>query len=561
MRLRSFLISPLALVSVFSSAVAQAELIGYKETRITRASVQVQAFIDGHPTPVTIPPGQYVVVDVDVLGGFSHSIIFENSDGTTTRLKISDGELAKMTRPISSDDSGDGNSFQLQPNREYGGAKADQCSQTYVRAEATPEPLKDSGATQNVGLLLHAPSLSRCPRSRDIPTTVTTEDTRIMNFGSEGNPSLVMVQKVCERGFGGRCGWVQGDAVIPPAKQVAAALGTAPRGPGCDDQKNLSKHAEAIEQFVRHESLKDQRQAMATLKSKLGLCINTNQPLLKKDFEAKNPTGNLYDKFALSAVRNNYPGLSAKILPKNSGGGLSYGVTKEEFVAIDVLARTLYGEMSSGFNAQGDVLHCGDLPGQTAYMSVVAKVIRNRAELAMKSHSDYIRYSQKESIDRAEGAKPHDLADDHYRTEASRHAYLKYISGEHSSWRPDPISRVCLTDQQFSVWNHKVDGGAMSNLSQVMCPMQDKSARAKNAWENAVNTAMRAILDVPEFNKITQEIHGDVTQYRSNEKPGSKYLKTTPVVDQVPLTETGCVTTYSELPPSLAAKPAKKGKK
>lgn len=210
----------------------------------------------------------------------------------------------------------------------------------------------------------------------------------------------------------------------------------------------------------------------AELLSKVvGFCPLKPPTKLPKSF----PSGNVYESLIL-------PQLMSKNPPaiKNESGKQ---ITTEEVVAIDALARTMYGEMARCYRKG------------LQYPMTVARIALNRAE-AKDRHQEFIKPPQTDS-------------------------------------KPD-LAKVSISETQFSMWRKtKGDGSPNPPLHHALCPpiklnepfwnANEAPSMEANIWKNTMRIATEAVLHPKQFKKRTAEVDGffytsDMAHLKDNKK-------------------------------------------
>jgi hypothetical protein len=174
----------------------------------------------------------------------------------------------------------------------------------------------------------------------------------------------------------------------------------------------------------------------------------------------KDTKKNIYDEKILPVL------LSLKIPKITDETGKP--ISREQMIEIDSLARTLYGEMAICYRRG------------LQYPMAVAKMILNRAKNTARAG--------------------------------------EFIQPPHSERAP-PITQVCTTPSQFSMWLKNIKNvGANEPLHHGFCPPTKKDEPYWNSdaasgfeydiWKNTMRIATEAILYPSEFEKRTSEITG-----------------------------------------------------
>lgn len=192
------------------------------------------------------------------------------------------------------------------------------------------------------------------------------------------------------------------------------------------------------------------------IKSKIGQCISTSGDSKKS---------NLYDDVILKELVKVKPaGLSAE-------GGRP--VTNSDLVAIDSLARTMYGEMASCYKHGLE------------YPMAVARIALNRAE--------------------------------------NKKLSKLFIRGKHHPSKL-PMAKVVTSPTQFNVWLRKLNSDANPSKEMALCPPRNPAQKMKDGrkpspqelsiWNHTVRIATEAVLFPEDFKKKTEGL-ADIYYYTS----------------------------------------------
>ncbi|MBC7465562.1 MAG: hypothetical protein H7256_06175 [Bdellovibrio sp.] len=168
---------------------------------------------------------------------------------------------------------------------------------------------------------------------------------------------------------------------------------------------------------------------------------------------------NVYDQAILPTL------LKSKVPPiRNEDNKL---MSRDEMIQIDTLARTLYGEMAICYRRG------------LQYPMAVAKIIMNRTE----------------NEDRKS----------------------EFIAGPHSDKAP-PLTQICTSPTQFSMWLKKINSKANETLHHGLCPPlkpnepfwgSDQASKFEaDIWKNTMRIATEAILYPKKFKERTKEVDG-----------------------------------------------------
>lgn len=265
----------------------------------------------------------------------------------------------------------------------------------------------------------------------------------------------------------------------------------------CSLQKKhvpADQYSEALCELDK-KNLENLDSVTAKVKEKIGMCAYPE--------DDKNKNLNLYDNAILSKLKN--------VTPPKVKDEENKPMTQEQMIAIDSMARTLYGEMASCYKYG---LH---------YPMAVARIIANRKD------------------------------------ESSRHK--EFIRGPHEKDKPT-IAKVATSPTQFSMWLRKLDGKKNPALERGMCPAtkmgqdmwgkQKPSQQEIDVWNKSVKIATEAVMFPATFKKRTDNLEQRYF-YTSNVGKFYDMKKEEAVkVDGLPLSRGKCIEVWFE---------KKKGKK
>jgi hypothetical protein len=359
-------------------------------------------------------------------------------------------------------------------------------------------------------------------------SAVQLKETKIVNFGTPDHPNWGLVQRVSVNviGKGPQEGWVRADELrnegfAPPSanlnpdyeEPINSNPGRESRVcPTTNLPANLQRAAQQIENTARAKTAKDRANALELLESKLGTCLidpKAKTPELLTKFGTYKSGTNLYDRIALNKMRSLFPKNSQGASPLIKENGQP--VNEHDFIAMDTLARLVYGEMAN----------CDNDTSDKHYMEAVAKTIINRAEAANQSDS-----------------------------------FAGFLRGRHDSYLdqntyPDTIVKAITAPKQYSTLNTPDEstnpGRQVSNLQQFFCPRSRFSVPAvANAWKRAMTTAIWAIMDPEDFKNHTANIK--TFDYTSNlKRDAKKYaLSANPTIDGATLSNHSCLMLWNE---------------
>jgi hypothetical protein len=354
------------------------------------------------------------------------------------------------------------------------------------------------------------------------------KETKIVNFGTPANPQWGLVQRVSVNivGKGPQDGWVRADEIhsegfAPTSANLSPDYETPINSPNYAAQQacpttnltdNLQRVARQIENQTRAKTAKDKANALELLESKLGTCFlnpKASVDQLIKKFTPYKSGSNLYEQLALSKMRSLFPRDShgTSNLIKEDG----QPVNEHDFIAMDTLARTLYGEMAQCDNQHED----------SHYMEAVAKTILNRAF----------------------AANPTGM-------------FSNFLSGHHDpslndNTYPDKIVKATTAPKQYSLWNTLDEATnparQVSNLRQAFCPRsQGSSPEVANAWKRAMTTAIWAVMYPNDFKNYTADVK--TFDYTSNLKRSEKNysLSANPKIGGAVLSDKSCLMLWKE---------------
>jgi hypothetical protein len=162
-------------------------------------------------------------------------------------------------------------------------------------------------------------------------------------------------------------------------------------------------------------------------------------------------------------------------------------LTPEKLVAIDGLARTIYGEMAICYHPRTPKETIKRNCGKEYLMGVAANILAR--------------------------AKFHDANKDNTKPgeawKRDRFAELEDLPIKNT------ISRVLSKGYQYSVWNHRGKDGVNPSLSQVLCPPQKSgqlfytnapaSIREAEVWHESLMAAMDAVLQPEKWAPIVEK--------------------------------------------------------
>lgn len=184
---------------------------------------------------------------------------------------------------------------------------------------------------------------------------------------------------------------------------------------------------------------------------------------------------------------------------------VSYGKSKlnsDQLMAIDGLARTIFGEMR------------GCLKNGERYLYGVARVILNRADY-IKKHGETTPFVKTDEEEDSKNSKKDFKNMETYQIAT----YVMEASKQFSSWNPDD-----------------------NNLEQILCV-----TRSDKAWKKSVQIATEAVMNPADFNLITRKLDS-IYHYTSNIKPNWKnYLEINPPeINGSPLDNKHCIRFWVE---------------
>lgn len=255
-------------------------------------------------------------------------------------------------------------------------------------------------------------------------------------------------------------GWI--DAASIRLKKVAPVYSTAAPersgglecspDAGTDDAKFGAERGSKLTAPLQNLAILSTADA---IHASVGMCVTKNP----SDLARLSNTGNHYDNRVLPEMRR------ARVPAAVREDGKR--MTREDLIAIDALARTLYSELGSCFKHG------------LQYPMAVAKVAVNRANAT------------------------------------ARHA--EFIKPPHANGK-SPLAKVVTSASQFNVWFGQHDGKQNGPLRQALCPPRDaketfwagfKPPKMElDIWRNAVRISTEAVLFPNKFNRRTSGVSG-----------------------------------------------------
>ncbi len=199
-------------------------------------------------------------------------------------------------------------------------------------------------------------------------------------------------------------------------------------------------------------------------------------------------------------------------------GGKSRPLTRLDFLKIDVLARTIYGESRN----------CANEPG---HLEATARTMINRANKKLPrlfERPGYFKVKDKSG---------------------------KFSEVAQGFKETDPLYHVTLSDRQYSVWNNANEVGGdlkahLNNSRGSFCPaINSKGTTDSDAWARSVSVAMSAVLDPDVFMKDTDAFKNlyFYTSPAAQYKDRNAWQKLpTPSYNGKPLNEKRCMVFFAD---------------
>ncbi len=248
--------------------------------------------------------------------------------------------------------------------------------------------------------------------------------------------------------FKGPIGYVDA-AYLGFEKQAPLLQAEEVINPSCGLKSN-SQGLENAKNFIEDQCKED---TANIIKSKIGQCFSMASDTKKT---------NLYDDVILKTIQDVKPdGLKAED---------GRPVTNADLVAIDSLARTMYGEMASCYKHGLE------------YPMAVARIALNRID--------------NEKL---------------------------FVRGQHNQSKL-PIAKVATSPTQFNVWLRKLNGDSNPSKEMALCPPRSPSQKLLNGrkpyaqelsiWNHTVRIATEAVLFPKGFKKKTEGVK-DIYYYTS----------------------------------------------
>ncbi len=281
--------------------------------------------------------------------------------------------------------------------------------------------------------------------------------------------------------------------------------------------KKIEDFAKDLGKSVENFSIAEQAEVLS---SKIGFC--PLRPPTKLPFPL--PDGSPYDALIKEKIRTS----KTPILYNEVGRR----ITNDDVIAIDALARTMYGEMAQCYRKG------------LQYPLAVARMVVNRAE-SIGRHKEFI--------------KPPQLDD-----------------------KPD-IAKVSTSASQFSLWQKtmKKEGVNLPNrpLHHALCPPIEKgkpfwksgqaSGMESDIWKNTIRIATEAVLHPVGFKKRTAAVNGffytsDMAHLKDDmkRKPFFRNMdREFPSVEGKPISDGKCVEVWKEKPEDIPKPRGLAGKK
>ena len=462
---------------------------------------------------ITIPKGQTLTLKHDFLDSDSYFVVERYNAGhlETGKLHIPNRQLKAYFGDPSDGRNGNDGEY-IQPTYTKGPTGG------YIRMENNPNDLARTDIPRD-GDSHWIPDYEIPYRTREGGARIVIKESKVIDFAYKLPHQWTLVDRICfaQPGMKERCGWVKGDAIRQAAVTQPTANFNANQEPAsnlpCAPKStihNAGNLANAMVETLRlFQADKEKRDIIS---EKIGFCVidpNVNPDSLNIErFDASN--ANIYDPLVLHTMQREFPPNIQKPPPlmvnlglDKSGNPVRRPFTQDDYIAIDVLARTLYAEMRS----------CGTELGNSEYLKGTARIILNRA--------------------------------------AAKNRTAEFIRGPQAT--NSSISKVMLSDTAFSCWNNAFEVAKKDlpnhkkNLKQGLCPRDASSTEeSKNAWQQSLDVAMAAILDRGTFLDNTSELEGYYF-YTSKKDRGPAWARLpTPHIDGKPLNNGKCMKFWKE---------------
>ncbi len=275
--------------------------------------------------------------------------------------------------------------------------------------------------------------------------------------------------------------------------------------PGKNSQSQLKDIETKFKDLTKSVENLSIAQKADALSARVGFC-----PLKPPtQFPSDLPQGSVYDALIVPQLMSEKP----PAIRDEAG----QPITKKDVVAIDALARTMYGEMARCYRKG------------LQYPMAVARIAVNRAE-TKRRHQEFIKPPQKDD-------------------------------------KPD-LAKVTTSASQFSMWRKTkgLPGSKKPNepLHQALCPpiqknkpfwkSQQAPAMESDIWKNTVRIATEAVLHPIQFKKRTAQIDGffytsDLAHLKTSEKVKPFFRKMNreyPSIEGKELSDGKCVEVWKE---------------
>lgn len=229
------------------------------------------------------------------------------------------------------------------------------------------------------------------------------------------------------------------------------------------NREDISAVSTAIEQTLTANA----KQVASVIGPMIGRCPMSPPPAKSKLARS----GLFYDKQILGPMQSIARANAPKTISTQFG---KVTLTPKQIIDIDILARSVYGEMG------------GCLDKNRNYGLAVAKVVLNRTKLVDSGAGKGKLFTQ------------------------PRHEKLHHPS-------KSTIAKVLTDPKQFSIWNREqANDPSDLNILRVMCPSRDKSTyNWKNkepneqdlrAWQKSLEIAIEAVAFPQQFNQMTSKV-------------------------------------------------------
>lgn len=456
----------LGLTILIYASSARALNIGPYNYYVVQNDIDVETTLPGsvRPTKLTLHRGQ--IVSLNQLTSLNEaSLVVEskvNGESVEAKISFPASEIRKKFGPP------------LNPSNPKKLVDQFLAERTISTKDKKFLRLDDDPSTLGSNPPLPGNSGTRYVRESDFPrqtidsgAQISVKESKIVNLGSDGQDRLVLVHNICLENsrFSQTCGWVRnellsrGDPTDPKYNWYPSEVDRAASGQHapCEQRDSLgraSQFAMSVKDGLKLLPATEQN-ARDAVRNAVDKCVTTAKM-------KTNSKDNLYQALAWPNASHEFDQLgsqASKVIVRGPDG--KHPLSRQEFLAIDALARTLYGEMREN--------RCAEAP----YLEATARVVINRA--LEPDPEKFRRFSGKAQ---------------------------------------NPILQSLLYKNAFSNWNNdsnvsaEVRANGRADLKGVLCPQRETSAASKLAWKRSLDIAMHAVLDENLFIDETKSLAG-----------------------------------------------------